>query len=165
MARRGPRGSEFFDVSSGSAEIRWDGSRATLYLDGVESSCIDVESPQDLEFEYMQQMTVVLDSWLPQGRPVQALHLGGAACALPWAWETARPGSRQVAVEVDALLAALVREVFDLPRSPALRIRIGEGREPPSGAPARCRCCCRRHHSRSPGGPPATACRAAAGTR
>lgn len=128
MARRGPRGSEFFDVSSGSAEIRWDGSRATLYLDGVESSCIDVESPQDLEFEYMQQMTVVLDSWLPQGRPVQALHLGGAACALPWAWETARPGSRQVAVEVDALLAALVREVFDLPRSPALRIRIGEGR-------------------------------------
>ncbi len=129
MARQGPRGSEFFDVASGVAEVRWDGSRATLFLDGVESSCIDVEDPQDLEFEYMQHMTVILDAHTPPHRPVHALHLGAAACALPSAWEAARPGSRQVAVEVDALLAELVRRLFDLPRSPALRIRIGEGRQ------------------------------------
>ena len=128
MARRGPRGSEFFEVSTGSVEIRWDGPRATLFLDGIESSCIDVDHPESLEFEYMQQMTVALDAHLAPGTPVRALHLGAAACALPWAWETLRPGSRQVAVEIDSSLAALVREVFDLPRSPALRIRVGEGR-------------------------------------
>ena len=128
MARRAPRGSEFFDVSSGRAEVRRDGTRATLLLDGVESSCLDVEDPLDLEFEYMQHMTVLLDAHVPVHAPVRALHLGGAACALPRAWAAARPGSRQVAVEVDALLADLVRRVFDLPRSPALRIRVDEGR-------------------------------------
>ncbi len=116
-------------VASGRASLVWDGPRATLLLDGVESSCIDVDHPDQLEFEYMQQMTQVLQAWRPEPAPVRALHLGAAACAMPWAWHVRRPGSRQVAVEVDAELAACVREWFALPRSPQLRLRTGDGRE------------------------------------
>ncbi|MFC7580840.1 spermidine synthase [Schaalia naturae] len=115
-------------VDSGTASLWWDGPRATLFLDGVESSCVDVDHPGQLEFEYMQQMTQALSAWLPEPAPVRALHLGAAACALPWAWDVRRPGSRQVAVEVDAALAVAVREWFPLPRSPRLRIRVGDGR-------------------------------------
>lgn len=127
--RTAPRGSESFTVSSGTATLRWDGTSATLLLDGVESSNVDIADPTRLEFEYMQHMDAALDTLMPSPAPVRALHLGGAACALPWAWSLRRPGSRQVAVEVDPLLAASVREWFDLPRAPQLRIRVGDGRE------------------------------------
>jgi len=132
-ARRAPQQRA---VASGTATLVWDGPRATLLLDGVESSCVDVDHPDRLEFEYMQQMTQVLHAWRPEPAPIRALHLGAAACALPWAWDTRRPGSRQVAVEVDADLAASVREWFALPRSPRLRLRTGDGREVLDGARA-----------------------------
>lgn len=115
-------------VASGTASLRWDGSRATLFLDAVESSDVDVAHPERLGFEYMQQMTQALQAWRPEPAPVRALHLGAAACSLPWAWDVRRPGSRQVAVEIDPLLAEAVREWFPLPRSPRLRLRVGDGR-------------------------------------
>ncbi|WP_052436408.1 fused MFS/spermidine synthase [Georgenia sp. SUBG003] len=59
---------------------------------------------------------------------MRALHLGAAGCALPRALEARRPGSTQLAVELDEKLAALVREWFDLPRAPRLRIRTGDAR-------------------------------------
>lgn len=58
--------------------------------------------------------------------PVRAVHLGGAGCALARAWDVARPGSVQLAVEADVVLAQRVREWFDLPRAPRLRIRVGD---------------------------------------
>ena len=128
-AKRVPRGREEHRISSGVATLSWDGPTVTLYLEDVESSAINVEHPDQLVFEYMQQMTAALDSLIPGPQWVHALHLGAAGCALPWAWDVMRPGSRQVAVEVDAELARQVREWFDLPRSPALRIRVGDGRE------------------------------------
>ncbi|QWW18950.1 fused MFS/spermidine synthase [Schaalia sp. 19OD2882] len=127
-ARGGRRGTQVHEVDNGSATLSWEGSRATVHLDEVESSCVDIEDPTRLEFEYMQHMTCAVDATFAPGTALRVLHLGAAACALPWAWARMRPGSRQVAVEVDAALAALVREWFDLPRSPELRIRVGEGR-------------------------------------
>ena len=118
----------FFPTDLGHAEIRWDGPRATLLLDGVESSAVDASDPSYLEFEYMQHMSCALGAALPPPGPVRALHLGGAACALACAWEATRPGSRQVCAEVDALLAHRVREHFPIPRSPRVRIRVGDGR-------------------------------------
>lgn len=128
MARASARGSEYFEVDSGTVEIRWDGPVATLLLDGVESSAIHTQDPSLLEFEYMQHATCALDTAFPEGSAVRALHLGGAGCALPLAWSTMRPGSRQTAVEIDAAMAASVRDWFDLPRAPRLSIRVGDGR-------------------------------------
>ncbi|WP_185972516.1 spermidine synthase [Georgenia yuyongxinii] len=117
-------------TSLGTASLRREPGaphRVTLLLDGTESSHLDLADPAHLEFEYMQQMLVVLDATRPAG-PVRAVHLGAAGCALPRALEARRPGSRQLAVEIDEELARLVREWFDLPRAPRLRIRTGDAR-------------------------------------
>lgn len=97
-----------------------------LMLDGAESSFLDLRDPAHLDFEYHQQMDAVLGVLRPTEDPVRALHLGGAGCALARAWDMTRPGSQQVAVEIDEILAARVRAWFDLPRSPRLRIRVGD---------------------------------------
>lgn len=117
-------------IATGTAELRRerdDPDGVTLYVNGVPSSHLDLVDPTRLEFDYMQQMAAVV-AGLPDGA-VTAVHLGAAGCALPRALHAARPGSRQLAVEVDPVLAGLVRRWFDLPRSPALRIRVGDARD------------------------------------
>ena len=117
-------------TSLGTASLRRDPgapNRVTLLLGSTESSHLDLEDPEYLEFEYMQQMAVLLDASRPAG-PVRALHLGGAGCAFPRALDARRPGSTQLAVELDEVLATLVRQWFDLPRAPRLRIRTGDAR-------------------------------------
>ena len=102
-------------------------------LDGAESSFLDMRDPSHLDFEYHQQMDAVLTTLRGAGGPVKALHLGGAGCALARAWDVTRPGSQQVAVEIDEILADRVRTWFDLPRSPRLRIRVGDAAEVVTG--------------------------------
>ncbi|MEE6274047.1 spermidine synthase [Georgenia wangjunii] len=116
-------------TSTGMAELIRDPDRpsaVTLYLDDAESSHVDLLDPTYLEFEYMQQMLAVLDVLRPG--PLRAVHLGGAACTFARALDALRPGSSQLVVEIDAELARLAREWFDLPRAPRLRIRVGDAR-------------------------------------
>lgn len=118
-------------ISTGTAQVVQtadDPDGVTLLVNGVPSSHLDLADPTRLEFEYMQQMTAVLDAFRPPPAPLAVVHLGAGACALARAVHAARPGSRQLAVELDGQLAALVRTWFDLPRSPALRIRVGDAR-------------------------------------
>lgn len=106
-------------------ELRVDQQLATVFLDSYESSCINLLDPTDLEFEYMQQMTAACQAFIPPG-PIEALHLGGCACALPLAWHHLRDGSTQTVVELNGPLAHSMRELFDLPRAPHLKIRVDE---------------------------------------
>ncbi|QOR72136.1 fused MFS/spermidine synthase [Ruania alkalisoli] len=104
-----------------------------VLLDGAESSHLDLVDPRRLLFEYMQQMLAVLEEVLDDEARPRAVHLGAAGCALPRAVDATWPGSRQIAVEIDARLAEYVRQWFDLPRSPALRIRVADAREAVEG--------------------------------
>ncbi|MDO4888322.1 MAG: fused MFS/spermidine synthase [Actinomycetaceae bacterium] len=128
------------------AELVPDPMRPTLVhllLDGVESSAIDMDDPSHLEFEYMQHIRLLAESNLlsrgllgargstpPTGRtsPIRALHLGAAGCTIARAFSALAP-MHQLAVEIDPELARLAREWFDLPRSPVLRIRVGDARQ------------------------------------
>lgn len=103
-------------------------SLVTLYLDGAESSALDLNDPHHLEFEYMQHTRVIVDSIYEAQSPLRILHLGGAGCALARAFDADRPGSRQLVIEIDRTLASLVRQWFDLPSAPRLRIRADEAR-------------------------------------
>ena len=105
-----------------------DPDGVTLLVNGVPSSYLDMVDPTRLEFEYMQQMAAILDVFVPAPDPLVVVHLGAGGCALARAVHAARPASRQLAVELDEQLAALVRTWFDLPRSPSLRLRVGEAR-------------------------------------
>lgn len=109
--------------------------QVALYIDGMESSHLDLNHPERLEFEYMQHIDAAVSSVVGDAAPVRAVHLGGAACALARAWNASRPGSMQLAVEWDAEIARLAREWFDLPRSPHLRIRTADARTALDGFP------------------------------
>lgn len=106
-----------------------------LLIDGMESSFLDLDHPEHLEFEYMQHVDVAVSAQFGDSRPIRALHLGAGACTLARAWDATRPGSAQLAVEWDAELARLVREWFPLPRAPRLRIRTGDARSALEGFP------------------------------
>ncbi|TNC16687.1 spermidine synthase [Georgenia sp. 311] len=119
-------------TSTGVVELLRDPGRpsaVTVFINDAESSYVDLADPSHLEFEYMQQMVAVLDEvGPPPPEPLRVVHLGGAGCALARALDAARPGSTQLVVEIDAELARLSREWFDLPRAPRLRIRVADAR-------------------------------------
>jgi hypothetical protein len=106
-----------------------DADAVTVLVNGVPSSYLDLADPTRLVFEYMQQFAAVIDRFGRPGEPLGVVHLGAAGCALARWVHATRPGSQQIAVELDSTLPELVRGWFDLPRSPALRIRSGDARE------------------------------------
>lgn len=112
----------------GMVELRRDNDGVMVLIDGIESSHLDLDDPTHLVFEYMQQMITVLELTHGERERLSAVHLGGAGCALPRAIDALWRQPRQLAVELDAELAAGVRQWFDLPRAPRLRIRVGEAR-------------------------------------
>lgn len=117
-------------ISTGTARVtqEQDGS-VLLEVNGVPSSHLHPD-PAHLVFEYMRWMLLVIDLHLAQSPAAtpQLAHLGGGACALPRAIAARHPDSRQIVVEVDSRLAEQVRDWFDLPRSPQLRIRVDDAR-------------------------------------
>ncbi|MBN8881318.1 spermidine synthase [Salana multivorans] len=118
-------------IDTGTVELEPDPDRPgglMVYVNGVESSYIDLDDPHHLEFEYMQQMRLALGDLAEPGSTARVLHLGGAACAFARALAEAAPGSRHVVVELDGRMAELAREWFALPRAPRLRVRVGEAR-------------------------------------
>ena len=121
-------------ISTGTAEVVRDGPwHVTLLVNGVPSSSLDLADPTWLDFEYMQQMAAFLDQ-VPEG-PLTAVHLGAGGCTLPRWLEAVRPGSSQLAVDVDAELVRLVRDWFGLPRAPRLRLRAQDARAALEGLP------------------------------
>lgn len=107
-----------------------DDNVVVVLLDGIESSALHLTDPAVLDFEYMDVMTRILEALRPPADEpsLRALHLGGAACALPRAWSAIYPGSRQLVAEIDERLAVAARDWFDVPRSPKVRIRVEDGR-------------------------------------
>ncbi|MFL0458011.1 spermidine synthase [Brachybacterium paraconglomeratum] len=118
-------------ICTGTARltVETDGS-VLLDVNGVPSSHLHPD-PEHLVFEYMRWMLQVIDLHLEESdeeRAAQLAHLGGGGCSLPRAVASRHPRARQIVVELDALLAERVREWFDLPRSPRLRLRVDDAR-------------------------------------
>jgi hypothetical protein len=118
-----------YPVRFGTAELHRDADRADAWLlsvGGVAQSYVDLDDPTDLEFDYVRRFGDVVDL-LPPG-PVEALHIGGAACTLPRYVAATRPGSRQLVFDADGELVELVRAQLGL-KVPGVRVRVTDGRE------------------------------------
>lgn len=100
-----------------------------LVVDGTPQSHVDLDDPTHLHFEYIVRMGAVIDQLGEPERPLTAVHLGAGALTIPRYVEATRPGSRQQIIELEAPLAALVREHLPLPRGASMRIRIGDARD------------------------------------
>jgi spermidine synthase len=97
--------------TGGTVELLNDVERPgawTLLIDGILQSEVDLGDPRHLEVEYMRRLGHLADLAAPTGMPLDLLHLGGGALTLARYVEATRPGSRQLAVESNATVAALV---------------------------------------------------------
>jgi spermidine synthase len=98
-----------------------------LLVDGVPQSHVDLEDPGYLDFEYVRRLGHVIDEAAPPGQPLRVLHLGAGALTLARYVAATRPGSPQLAVEVDGALVDLIRLRLP-PRDRRLRVRVGDAR-------------------------------------
>lgn len=120
-----------FEIDTGTCELVEGGYGLrgwVLEVNGVPSSHVDLDDPARLDFEYMRWIAHLAEAQWPPADKLRILHLGGGACSLARRFAVVFPEARQVVVEIDGKLAVLVREWFDLPRAPRLRIRVGEAR-------------------------------------
>ena len=121
-----------YPISTGEAELVPDGYHADgwlLLINGVQSSHVIVGQPRMLDFEYMRWIAAVLDSHIQthlNPDKLRITHLGGGACSLARYCADVYPNSRNAVVELDAKLAEYVREWFDIPKSPRVKIRVGD---------------------------------------
>ncbi|WP_092257179.1 spermidine synthase [Corynebacterium cystitidis] len=120
-----------YEIDTGIAEVveEPDGS-VTLLVNGVPSSNNVAGAPERLEFEYMRWIVAAVEEFAPAElkRP-RLTHLGGAGCSLARYFAHVWPTSRNTVVEIDMELAQLVRQIFDIPKSPSVKIRVGDARE------------------------------------
>lgn len=100
-----------------------------LTVDNTPQSFVDLQDPGYLEFEYVRRLGHVIDLAFPEGAALDAVHLGGGALTLPRYVAHTRPGSRQLAVELDAPLIEFVREHLPWDRRWRLRVRASDARE------------------------------------
>jgi spermidine synthase len=109
----------------------------TLLIDGTPQSHVDLDDPRYLEFEYVRWLGHLADLAAPPKAPLDVLHLGGGGLTLARYVAATRPASSQLAVELDATVAALVRERLPLDQRPRragggragrVRVRIGDAR-------------------------------------
>jgi spermidine synthase len=120
------------DLASGpaGAELLRDADRRDawmLLVNGVPQSHVDLEDPGYLDFEYVRRLGHVIDTAAPPGQPLRVLHLGAGALTLARYVAATRPGSPQLAVEVDGALVDLIRLRLP-PRDRRLRVRVGDAR-------------------------------------
>jgi spermidine synthase len=112
----------------GRAELLRDADRRAawmLLVDGVPQSHVDLDDPTYLDFEYVRRLGHVIDTAAPAPQPLRVLHLGAGGLTLARYVAATRPGSPQLAVEIDAALVDLVRLRLPLRR---VRVRVGDAR-------------------------------------
>ena len=121
-----------YPISTGEAELVPDGYHSDgwlLLINGVQSSHVIVGQPRMLDFEYMRWIAAVLDSHIQahlNPEKLRITHLGGGACSLARYCADVYPNSRNTVVELDAKLAEYVRDWFNIPKSPRVKIRVGD---------------------------------------
>jgi spermidine synthase len=116
-------------VRFGTAELVSDLDRPggwMLLVDGTPQSYVVPGDPAHIEFEYVQLLADVIDGVGEPGQALSVVHLGGGACTLPRWVAATRPGSTQVVIEADDLLAEVVRQQLG---TQGFRLRVGDGRE------------------------------------
>jgi spermidine synthase len=113
----------------GDAEIV-PGDRAGTYvlrMSGMDQSCVDLEDPSRIVFDYVRRLADVVDVVAPPGAPLRVVHVGGAGMTLPRYVAVTRPRSPQIVLEPAAAVTELVRRELPLPRNSGVKVRDVSG--------------------------------------
>lgn len=99
-----------------------------LRMSGMDQSCVDLDDPTRIVFDYVRRLADVVDVVAPTGQPLRVVHVGGAAMTLPRYVAATRPRSPQVVLEPAESVTELVRRELPLPRHSGIKVRAVDGR-------------------------------------
>lgn len=99
-----------------------------LEIAGAAQSQVNLSEPAEVFYEYLRRMANVLDLCAPADEPIKVLHLGAGALTLARYLSVRRPGSEQIAVELERELLDFVLEHLPLPQNTVLKTVIGDAR-------------------------------------
>ena len=114
------------------AEIHPDGFSDhgyVLEIGGAEQSHVDIADPSYVFYEYLRRIANTVDALAPAGEPITAAHLGAGALTLVRYIQATRPGSRQVAVDIEPELMGFVTDRLPLPAGTDCQLVVGDARE------------------------------------
>ncbi|WDF32113.1 fused MFS/spermidine synthase [Arthrobacter agilis] len=97
-----------------------------LSIGGAQQSHVDVLHPGRVFYEYLQRIAHVLDLLGSPGDPLRVLHLGAGALTLVRYVQATRPGSAQVAVDLDAELMDFVLSEMPLAEGTSCEVVVGD---------------------------------------
>ncbi|MFW0170033.1 spermidine synthase [Rothia sp. P4278] len=110
-----------------SASVARDGFSDTGYIleiGGAEQSHVDLGRPSYIFYEYLRRIGNLADVLAPAGQPITAAHLGAGALTLVRYLQATRPGSRQLAVDIERELPSFVMQELPLPEGTDCRVLI-----------------------------------------
>jgi spermidine synthase len=99
-----------------------------LSIGGAEQSHVNLRHPDEVFYEYLRRIANVVDLAGPRGVPLRCLHLGAGALTLARYVQATRPGSEQVAVELERELLDFVLEHLPMPEGTDLTVHFGDAR-------------------------------------
>jgi hypothetical protein len=91
-------------------------------------SHVNLADPAMIAFDYVRRTLRIVELALEDG-PLRVLNLGGGGMSIPRCLSLLRPGSEQIVVEVDSLLADLVRQRLPLHPDAGVTVVIGDAQE------------------------------------
>jgi spermidine synthase len=121
------------------ARVEVDPQRPTgrvLVLDDLRHSYVDVTDPRHLEFAYVRRFAAAVDTAVPAGARIDAVHLGGGVFTWPRGLGASRPGRASTVLEVDRGVVDLGYRELDVGGVPGLDVRVGDARTTLRALPA-----------------------------
>jgi len=97
-----------------------------LSVGGAQQSHVDLRHPHEVFYEYLQRIARVIDLVGLPGTPLRILHLGAGALTLLRYVQATRPGSAQVAVDIEADLIEFVLDAMPLAYGTVCEVSIGD---------------------------------------
>ena len=85
-------------------------------------------TPDYALYEYLRRIANAVDALAPTGEPITAAHLGAGALTLVRYIQATRPGSRQVAVDIEPELMGFVTDRLPLPAGSDCQLVVGDAR-------------------------------------
>jgi len=119
--------------------VREDPLRATgrvLWLDTLPHSHVDLVDPMVLSFTYTAWYGDAIGALAPDGRALQALHIGAGGLTMPRYLRSAHPGSEQLVLELDPLVIDVARRRLGFEPGDDVRIVTGDARRAVAGLAA-----------------------------
>ncbi|MBM7051547.1 spermidine synthase [Rothia sp. ZJ1223] len=118
-------------VSGLSAQILPDGMSPDGYvleIGGAEQSHLDLGDPSFIFYEYLRRIGNVIDLLAAPGDPLRVAHLGAGALTLVRYVQVTRPGSPQIAVDIERELPSLVLDALPLPAGSRCQVLVEDAR-------------------------------------